>query len=351
MSKITRHFSAKTAVSLFVLALFACASTPRANTSRGAEPGWLNDPYRVYNRATTIAAVGYGSSRDAAEKAAFTALTAIFGQSIQSESTTSYSYTQALEASGAAWSENSDVSQAVKTSVNMDTLIGAEIKDVYQGSGTWYAAAALDKAKASMIYSDLINQNLASIANLTNLSAAEKQSFEGILKYHAAAALADANRIFANVKNVISPGSMMGENLKSGADFRLAAAEIAKVVPIAVTVENDRNNRVKGAFSLALASAGFRTGGTNSRYVLTASVALEEASFAGNPYRWIRYVMNSSLTDTASGAVLFPYSISGREGHNSISEAQNRSIQAIEKDIGEKYLAALSLYLARSPGK
>ncbi|MDR2768120.1 MAG: LPP20 family lipoprotein [Treponema sp.] len=349
MSKI-KHFSAKTAaLSIFALALFACASTPRGG---GAEPGWLNDPYQVYNRATTIAAVGYGSSRDSAEKAAFTALTAIFGQSIQSESVTSYSYTQALEASGASWSENSDVAQAVKTSVNMDTLIGAEIKDVYRGAdGTWYAAAALDKARASMIYSDLINQNLASIANLANLSAAEKQSFEGILKYHAAAALADANRIFANVKNVISPGSMLGENLKTGADFRLAAAEIAKAIPIAVTVENDRNNRVKGAFSGALASAGFRTGGTNSRYVLSASVVLEEASFAGNPYKWIRYVVDSGLTDTSSGAVLFPYSVNGREGHNSISEAQNRSIQAIEKDIGEKYLAALLLYLAQSPGK
>ncbi|MDR1389889.1 MAG: LPP20 family lipoprotein [Treponema sp.] len=332
---------------LFLLALVSCATVPSGESA----PQWINDPYRVYDRATTIAAVGQGRSRDEAEKSALSMLSSIFGQSVGSESVTSYSYSQAVAASESVWSENSDIAQVVKTSVTMDTLVGAEIRDAYRGEDYWYAVAALDKAKTGMIYGGMIDQNLATIAALTNLSAAEKQNFEGIIKYYTAAVLADANQVFANVRNVISPGSMAGENLKPGADYRLAAGEIAKIIPVAVTVEGDKNNRIKGAFSGALAAAGFRTGGNGSRYALAAALNLEEIEYADNPYKWIRYVIDASLVDTSSGAVLFPWNINGREGHVSAAEAQNRAIQAAEKDIASKYAAGLSAYLSQGVKK
>jgi hypothetical protein len=325
--------------------LFACGSVPSGN---GAEPAWVSDPYNVYNRAAYIAAVGYGPARDTAEKAALTNLTSIFGQSISSESQTNYTYSQAVEASSSAWEEKSDLSQAVKTSVSMDTLIGAEIKDVWRSAdGTYYAAAVMDRAKTSLIYSELIQQNLVTIAALTNLAQGEKESFEGFINYYRAAALADANQVFANVWNVISPGSMAGENLKTGNDYRVEAAGIAKNIPIAVTVENDRQNRIRGAFSGILSSAGFRTGGNDSRYVLKASFAMEELSYLNNPYRWIRYVIDANLIDSSTGAVLFPYNINDREGHTSLAEAENRAVRSAENAIKNNYMTVLGSFLTK----
>jgi hypothetical protein len=335
------------AFAVLALSFAACKSAPGA-----AEPAWVSDPYKVYNRAVYLAAVGYGPGRDTAEKAALSNLTSIFGQSITSVSQTNYSYTQAVEASSSVWSERADIAQAVKTSTAMDTLIGAEIKDVWKGpNGVWYAAAVMDKAKTHLIYSELILQNQQTIAKLTNLSSAERQSFEGFLNYYQAANLADANLVFANVRTVITPGSMAGEDLKTGNDYRIEAAQIAKNIPIAVTVENDMQNRIRGAFSGALTKAGFRTGGNDSRYVLKASLALNEVVYQDNPYKWIRYVVDASLIDTSTGAVLFPYNINDREGHTSLSEAEARAVRSAENKIGGDYFNALGAFLSRNAKK
>jgi hypothetical protein len=245
-------FKIKKSLVFFMLfvAFLCCACNSAPAGKKNSEPDWVSDPYKVYNRVVYMAAVGYGTSRDAAEKTALTNLTSVFGQSISSESRTGYNYSQAVEASKSVWAEKSDLEQAVTTSVAMDTLIGAEIKDVWKGpDNTWYASAIMDKAKTNLIYSELIQQNLETIEKLTRLNAANKQSFEGFLNYYQAANLADANLVFANVRNVISPGSMAGENLKTGNDYRVEAAQIAQNVPVLITVENDVQNRIKGAFS------------------------------------------------------------------------------------------------------
>jgi hypothetical protein len=323
-----------------------------AGISKKKAPEWVSDPYAAYNKAVYIAAVGYSSGRDGAEKNALTALMAIFGQSISSESKTRYSYSQALEQSGTVWAENSEIAQAVKTSVKMDTLVGAEIKDIWEdGEGTVYAVAALERAKTNLIYSEMIQQNLGIISKLTALSSADKQSFDGYARYQQAASFADANGVFLNVMKVISPASAAGEELKSGDDYRIEAAEIARSIPIAITVQNDKMDRVKGAFSQVLTAAGFRTGGNSSRYVLNAALNLEEASFDGNSYKWIRYAVDAALTDTSTGAVLFPYNITGREGHNSLAEAENRAIRTAEASIRDSFVKTLGNFLSQGAGK
>jgi hypothetical protein len=348
MSTIKNYFL------LMVIAFLvpACVSTPGSTPGGKAEPAWVSDPYAVYNKAFSLAAVGYGSGRDNAEKAALANLTAIFGQSVTAETKTSYSYSQALAASSSGWSEKSDIAQAVKTSVAMDTLIGAEIKDVWKSlDGTWYAAAVMDRAKTSMVYSELIEQNLKTISALTNLNVAERQSFEGIINYYQAADLADANQVFARVRNVISPGAMAGEKLKTGDDYRLEAVQIARNIPIAVTVDGDRQNRIKGAFSSVLTKAGFRTGGSGSRYAITANLFMEEVKYPNTPYRWIRYVLDANLIDTSTEMVVFPYNINDREGHASLSEAETRAVQAAEKRINAEYLDAMGGFLTKNSKK
>jgi hypothetical protein len=343
MSKMKRIFRSGVYAALCML-FFSCASVP--NAGKG-EPAWLHDPYQVYNRAATLAAVGYGPSRDSAEKNALAALASIFGQSISSESLSTYSYTQAVQKSGTGWSENSDIAQAVKTSVEMDTVIGAEIKEVWDGGkGTVYAVAAMDKAKTILIYSEMIQQNELTIAGLTSLSAGDR-SFDAYTRYQQAAVLADANGVFSNVMKVISAGAGGGGDALTGRDYRNMAAEIAKTIPIAVTVENDRNGRVKSAFSRALAAAGFRTGGNGSRYALRAVLSLEQIDYANNPYRWVRYAVDASLDDTTSETVLFPYSVSDREGHNSLTEAENRALSAVENAITNSYVKELGDFLSK----
>lgn len=56
-------------------------------TKGGRQPAWVNNPYAAYDRNRYLAAVGFGANRSDAELKAFAALTAIFGQSVQSDFT------------------------------------------------------------------------------------------------------------------------------------------------------------------------------------------------------------------------------------------------------------------------
>jgi hypothetical protein len=343
MPKIRKTPLVKLCVLAFVLS--ACAGVQKQK-----EPQWVSDPYQAYPRAVYLAAVGHGQNRESAEKNALTALTSIFNQSISSEEEINVSYSEALEKSGSTWSENSSLAQTVKTSVRMNTLIGAEIMDVWDdGNGTVYAAAAMDKLKTGMVYSELIDRNLQTISKLTTLSATEKQSFDGYVKYQQAASFADANMVFINVMKVIDTIPFTGD-VKSGEYYRIEASEIAQNISIAVTVDNDQRDRIKGAFTQALSASGFRTGGASPRYTLKASLVLEPVSFEGNPYRWIRYSVDSNLVDLSSGMGIFPYAVNGREGHSSASEAEARALRAAETSIRDSYGKALGDFFSQSIG-
>ena len=248
------------------------AAVSAANRSQGSpdnrgQPSWVNAPDSVYSPQVYVTAVGYGTGRAVAEKAAFANLTALFGQSVQSEQTARTRYSEAVK-NGAisSWTENTELDNAVKTSAELDSLVGAEIKDYwYDGKSVHYAVAVMEKRKTAVLYADLIRSNEKIISGLVDMSEAEKNSMDGYSRYRLAGTVADANRVFANVLTVvgsqgtgINPGDM-----KKGDDFRLEEENIAKNIPIRVSVNNDRSNRIRGAFSDAINRAGFKSGGVD----------------------------------------------------------------------------------------
>jgi hypothetical protein len=320
--------------------------------SGGPEPRWVRSPDQVYNRASYVAAVGYGADRAAAEKNALIALTAIFGQTIEADQRVTTTYSEAFLNGASQWAaENTDIENAVRTSVSMHSLVGAEIQDVwFDGKGTHYAAAVMDKAKTARLYREMIRVNLGMIANLTALSPEEKNSMDGLARYYLAATVADANHAFANVLSVIDAAPPA--DVKNGDDYRLEAANITRTIPVGVNVSGDRAGRLRAAFAEALLGAGFRTGGNNPRYLLQVTLSLTEVQL-NNPNKFIRYLIDGSLVDTSSNEVLFPYNINGREGHLSIPEAEERALKAAEGRIKAEYGKALSTFLSlplpRSP--
>jgi hypothetical protein len=301
--------------------------------------------------------VGYGDNRDLAERRALAALTAIFGQSIQSEAQSTVAYSEVISGGGIhSASGNQDFFNLIKTSVDMDSLVGAEIKDLwFDGKGTYYAAAVMERAKTTALYKDLINTNIRLINDLTAIPGGEKYTLEGLRKFQLAAIIADANTTFLNVLRVMGDGSAgnIPGNLKTGNDYRLEMADITKNIPIGILVENDQRDRIRGAFSAVITQAGFRSGGVNSPYLLKARVNMIPVDLPNNPNKFVRYVVDANLEDTRTGNVLLPVLVDGREGHLSIPEAENRALRAAEAKIKETYGQVLDAYISRhsSSGK
>jgi hypothetical protein len=328
-------------------------SGPARSASGGGsagEPAWVNSPDAVFDRASFVAAVGYGSGREIAEKNAFTNLTALFGQSIQGDQVVTTRYSEAVRNGAvASWTEDTAVTNAIKTSVELESLVGAEIRDYwYDGKSTHYAVAVMDRQKTAALYADMIHSNERIIDDLVTMPERVKNSLDGYSRYTLAGTIADANRVFANVLSVVG-NTGTGINpagMKKGDDYRLEAANITKTIPIAVRVTNDRADRIRGAFASAFNKAGFRSGGNNSRYVLNVTVTISEVQLANQQNKFARYVVDANLTDSAEGIVLLPYNINGREGHLTLPEAENRAIAAAERRINEAYGKVLSDYLS-----
>jgi hypothetical protein len=282
-------------------------------------------------------------------------LTAVFGQSIQAEMNSVASYSEAVKSGAIQVSENVSVQEAITTSAEMDSLVGAEIADVwYDGTSVYYAAAVMERAKTAVLYADLIRSNEKVITDLTTMTQTEKNTLTGYSRYQLAATVADTNRLYANVLTYV--GNTSGINpgaMKRGDDYRIEAAAIVRSIPIGVTVGGDLSDRIKNAFARSLSSAGFRSGGANQRYNLKVTLTLTPTDLPNQQNKFVRYSVDASLMDTSDGgSVLFVFHAEGREGHLNIPEAENRAVKDAENKISEgfapKLLERLSILL---PGR
>jgi hypothetical protein len=315
------------------------------NTSR-TKPAWVDSVDSVFARAQYAAAVGYARDRAMAEKNALANLVAIFGQSIQADQTITNTYHEAVRNGiTAGWTDTIAMQNAITTSASMDSLVGAEIKEVWFDSrNTYYAVAVMEKARTAQLYTDMINANKNIIANLIDMSQAEKNTLEGFSRYQFAATVADINITYGNVLRVI--GAPLPDGLVRGDTYRLEAQNITKAIPVGVTVRNDKSGRIQGAFAKALSDLGFRSGGNNSRYMLDVNITVSELDL-NNQNKFARIEMGANLSDTSQRAVLLPFNFNSREGHSTFSEAENRAYAAAERKINEEYSRLLSDYLSQ----
>ena len=338
-------FWKKQYVSLLILSLvLSIVFSSCSSTTSVKEPDWIWNPYAKYDRQTSIAEVGHGSSREAAESNAFGKLVLNFDRSIQVDEKVAVSYREAVKNGVIAGSsEGIAVDSTVITTSNLNSLIGAEIGEVWDdGKGNIYAVAVLNKARTLRIYSDMIRSNQEMIGNLVTIPEAEKNTLEAVARYQLAATIADVTTSYGNVVSFI--GSPV-QGLKRGDDYRLEALGIAGEIPVEIRVRNDRSGRIEGSFAKALSDAGFRSGGNNSRYVLDVDIATTPVVIAGNQNLFTRIELKANLIDTIPGTVLLPFDFNSREGHITQDEADNRAYAAAARKINEDYPVLLGSYL------
>jgi len=316
---------------------------PAINHSK-SKPAWVDFSDSVYDSSNYVTAVGNAANRDMAEKNALANLTAIFGQSIKADQTITNTYQEAVKNGvTTGWTDNTAMDSTIKTSASMDTLIGAEVKEVwYDSKGTYFAVAVMEKAKTAQIYNEMIKANQSMIANLVTMKDAEKNSLEGFSRYQFAAAVADINITYGNVLQVIG---YPVTGLVKGDSYRLEAKNITKAIPIGINVKNDKSGRIQGAFAKAFSDIGFRSGGNNSRYILNVDITVSPVDLPNNTNKFARIELGANLIDTNGNAVLIPYNFSSREGHTTATEAENRCFLAAERKINEEYKDLLTDYL------
>jgi hypothetical protein len=329
------------------------ASSPSAPqqaavTAGSKKPAWVDSVESVYRSLQYVAAVGYAGNREMAEKNAFANLSGFFGQSIYADQYIINTYSEAVKKGvTTGWTDDIYIENIIKTSVSMETLAGADIREVWHDTrnNVYYAAAVMEKSKAAAIYTEMIiaNQNL--INNLVTMNSGEKNSIYGFSRYQLAAVTADINTSYVNVLKLLD--ALVPAGLVKGDVYRLEAQNIARTIPVGITVKNDKAGRIQGAFAKALSDVGFKSGGNNSRYLLNVNITVSPVDFPNTTNKFARIELSADLSDTVTKTVLIPYNFVSREGHATAAEAENRVYTAAERGIGEEYKDILFTYLSQ----
>jgi hypothetical protein len=352
-----------------IFALFTgCAGSPKTNSgvnkngSAGQAPEWVHDTGVVYPDGLFYTAVGFSTSPEGAEKSALGKLVSVFGQSVEGEIRFSDRYSEVVTGRLLDTQEATVLENAVKTSFRQDTLIGAEIRDTwFDGVSTYYAVAVMDILTCDSLYRELITSNEEIIRTFLNIPEESRNSLDAYARYELAATIAEANMSFVNILSVLNPSaaSLLRNRIRRPEELRLEGQDILRAIPVAVSVKvsgaepasailRDGGSRIGSAFAAVLSGAGFRTGGSGGRYRLDVNFSLEPVDLPQNPNKFIRYTLDARLLDTVDNQVLFPYTISGREGHQTVSEAEMRVLRSAENKITETYDAAFRDYLRGS---
>jgi hypothetical protein len=328
------------------VAVPTAASSGSAAVNAGrTRPAWVDSPETVYGRNSYVAAVGSAGGRDQAEKNAFTALSSVYRLSLHADQTITNSYQEMVKNGQTSdWYEGVSLEESIRTSTAMD-LVGAEIRDVWSDGSLVYAVAVMENAQTSRLYTQMIRDNQRIINTLTDIPAARRNNMDSLARFQFAITLAEANKVFANVLSVI--GAPVPPDMGQSEDYRLESAAILRTIPVSVTVEGDRENRIRSAFATALTEAGFRTGGTGAPYQLQARLSFSEVQLPNQQNKFVRYTLDGNFVDSSDGEILFPYNVYGREGHLSISEAEARGLRAAEAKIKEDYAKTLSSFLSQ----
>jgi len=321
-------------------------AAPVQTARGGTRPNWVSNPYTAFPRDRYIAVVGTAANRNDAERRAFAALVAFFSQSIQADLAVATVYSEAVSNGIITVSENTQVREIIVTAASLDTLIGAEIGNVWDdGRGTVYALAYIDRARTAAVYTEIILMNQRNIDNLIAMSAAEKNTFDGYARYKLASLIAGMNAQYANIV-ALSGDSNVSLNLSNADALLLEASNIIRNISVGFNVGGDNNNRVRDAFAKAMSGEGLRTQGSNTPYVLEVNINMSEVTFPGNNVIFCRYTLSANLIERATGSVLLPFNVSDREGHSTYEAAQIRAFIEMERTINERYTILFKEYLA-----
>jgi hypothetical protein len=114
----------------------------------------------------------------------------------------------------------------------------------------------------------------------------------------------------------------------------------AKSVPVEIRVTGDSDSRIEAAFAKAFTDQGFRTGASNSRYVLEFALKLERET--GERDFSTTCIVDAILKDTRNGTNLFSYNLRHREGHpSSQATADSRALQRTAERVGNEFPGVL----------
>lgn len=331
-----------------IFLLFFIFSACLLFAAKKKEPDWITLPASVYPSETYMNGIGSGQTRESAELEAVKNLSAVFGQTVKTNTVASKKMEQALEQGKVAFSSTENLDQTVTSQVEAENLIGIEVAEYFyqKSEKKWYAVAVLDRKKTAVVYQDLIKKNDSAVRRSVTEAKKNSDSFYGYSEISFALDVALQNdKLLKNLMVIdFESGEAVSKEIVSSKDIQLAKKKFAEGITIYVDVKGDMDNKIKSAFQDIFSNYGFKTSAVKKEKYVLAGKYSSEISAKGK-ITYCVYTLDLNFSDFLSSESLFAINLKGREGAPSESDAKNRTYRVLEKNIGTEFSRNFDSYM------
>ena len=304
--------------------------------TKGKRPDWIDGQSRHYPANMYLTGVGYGPDRQTSEDRARAEIAKIFHAKIDAKTRTYQEYLQTVSGSNSKTTDSVAIEDITDVSTQK-VLSGVRIVQVYQQTKPdplFYALAVLDRGQTQEILQSKIKELDQDINRLVSLGRQETDKLSKIKKLKSSVEEYILRDAYNTELRIVNPS---GQGIPSRVSFtemkRQLSDALLKDFFIAVSVKGSRALEVRQALVEALNQKGFSVLDDLGRASVLArgTVEINPVELKTSEWKFVRWKAYFDLVDQQGGAVFGSVKKTGREGHLTIPEAEERAVRKMRK--------------------
>lgn len=334
----------KKIVYLILIIIFVVGCSSNIVKDKNAKPDWIDNPKAKYPEGMYLAAVGYGSSRRAAEADAMGSVARIFKTDVKANSQYSERWSE-LESTKqedevTLFSENT---KDIFISAEQD-LINIEIGETYTDDlGRVFALAYIHRSRTADIYDEKITQTDEMVTYYLNKYEETRDKYRKYSYLGVASIFAYQNQNLLNQLAIISPNEydMVGVRDRLP-EITTKMRDIASQISFSIKIDSDQDDIITNTIKEIINEMNFNIIKENAALQIAGSFSYQDVDL-GRSAEFVRYEFNLSINDNSNNTVL-SINEKGRSGGISRSEAIAKSKSTIVNELKKKLQMRIEKY-------
>ena len=316
----------------------------------GKRPAWIDGDNRQYPQKAYITGVGYAADRGNAEDNARTEISKIFYARVQSKSRVYQQYLQSGGTDNADASLTVNIEEMTKVSTRK-VLSGVRIAQVYRASGSenvYYALAVLERRQAQRNLTYQIQELDRKIQHLTTEAETLDDTLMKVKLLKSSLESFLQRQLYDAELRIVHPE---GSGIPPQASFTDIHTQLSKTLLrgfwIGVVIEGNKAREIRQALVTAFNQKGFSViADTQKAHVLArGSAQITPIDQGASQWKFVRWKVNFNLIDQTGGAAFGSVTKTGKEGHLTLSQAEERAVQKIQKTLAPDLAEQLTRFI------
>ena len=313
------------------------------------QPVWVTKPASLYAEGEYLVGVGEADTAKAAEDRAYGVIARIFKAEVDSRTTELEKYLQ-TETKGKTEVQRQVAIEEMTKVASEKVLEDVKIAERWQDKTTarYYALAVVNRGHASVVLTERIKNLDSEITGLLKTAQDTADKFERIRTLRRAIKALISREIYNTDLRVVNP---TGKGLVSPINPADVTKELENFLSrgfnVYVTVAGNNSHAVKRSIIEGLNREGFSVLRKESEADMTDLLVIGEvdvykADIPDPKWKYMRWCADFQLVDAKNGKTFGNISRSGKEGHLTPTEAENKAMRIMQKEI----VSAVSSQLA-----